>query len=426
MTYKKRKIKKKMKTKKLKQFRKTKKHYKKINKKLRKTLNKKGGGPLKTDGASQCKFNWNNDDEVVYVDGQKVTIGKLKADKKNHCNSFYFIPNEGNINNTRYIMRTNSKPFSNERCRQVPTRQKDIKKNYYACPLNKQEEYLRTVEARAAEEEARRKAAAEEEAARKEAEEAARKEAAEVRAAVAEARATDALVKIQRTRNRQSSKGLHSPVATEKEAAQEAAATTRKSVGAAEEEEVPAAVRKEHGALMKLLEAAITNHEENRDTKSKEKLQKNIMLLYPTGTDQEKYFNILNQEDESEKLIEKAKQAWDIRAPFVVRKKGEIENRLSDGAAVREEPNNSRRHSFGNKTAPRAAAVAAVKAAEKAAEKAKAEARQRWIDKMNAKNEAAAAKRREEGWGAAPVTDGSVYGARPLYEIIADPNDPRS
>ena len=43
MTYKKRKIKKKMKTKKLKQFRKTKKHYKKINKKLRKTLNKKGG-----------------------------------------------------------------------------------------------------------------------------------------------------------------------------------------------------------------------------------------------------------------------------------------------------------------------------------------------------------------------------------------------
>ena len=45
MTYKKSKIKKKTKTTKLKQLKKTKKHYKKNNKKLRKTLNKKGGGP---------------------------------------------------------------------------------------------------------------------------------------------------------------------------------------------------------------------------------------------------------------------------------------------------------------------------------------------------------------------------------------------
>ena len=46
-----------MKTKKLKQFRKTKKHYKKINKKLRKTLNKKGGGR-----GQECKLKWHGDD----------------------------------------------------------------------------------------------------------------------------------------------------------------------------------------------------------------------------------------------------------------------------------------------------------------------------------------------------------------------------
>ena len=57
MSYKKRKIKKKMKTKKLKQFRKTKKHYKKINKKLRKTLNKKGGGR-----GQECKLIWEDND----------------------------------------------------------------------------------------------------------------------------------------------------------------------------------------------------------------------------------------------------------------------------------------------------------------------------------------------------------------------------
>ena len=107
MTYKKHKIKKKMKTKKLKQFRKTKKHYKKFNNKLRKTLNKKGGGSRPTL-AEQCEYDWNNSDDNV------------KNNKNTHCNKFYYI--DTSINNpnrkTAFVMRTNKKLWG-KRCGKV-------------------------------------------------------------------------------------------------------------------------------------------------------------------------------------------------------------------------------------------------------------------------------------------------------------------
>lgn len=107
MTYKKRKIKKQMKTKKLKQFRKTKKHYKKFNKKLRKTLNKKGGGK-RPESDEQCEFDWNTSDD------------NLKADKNTHCNKFFFIDESLSNKNrkTAFMMRKNVLPMG-KRCEKV-------------------------------------------------------------------------------------------------------------------------------------------------------------------------------------------------------------------------------------------------------------------------------------------------------------------